>query len=379
MNTLTAQEQQLLELIQTNFPCVSRPYHALADVLEISEQEVLALLHSLKAHGILRQISAIFDAQALGFRSTLATFQIEAERLDAAAEVINAHPGVSHNYQRDHRFNLWFTLSLPHDLDLTEHISLLARKTSCAQFLNLPALRMFKRQVYLKFTQQQSAPEGCSMHVENSVSTSLDALCPARQADPRWAEYREINKSAERRTNDFQPLPDALPADIQRCLMRELHKDLPLTPAPFHDIASRCDVKEETVLKFLASLKTTRKIRRFAAILRHTHAGFTANAMVVWKIPDRAIQSFTDHAVKYDAISHCYERLTASAWSYNIYTMIHGRTQADIETIVADLAAHCDDTTEYEALYTVKEYKKQRADYFSEAFYEWNRQQNENI
>jgi DNA-binding Lrp family transcriptional regulator len=120
MNTLTAQEQQLLELIQTNFPSVSRPYHALADVLEISEQEVLALLHSLKAHGILRQISAIFDAQALGFRSTLATFQIEAERLDAAAEVINAHPGVSHNYQRDHRFNLWFTLSLPHDLDLTE-------------------------------------------------------------------------------------------------------------------------------------------------------------------------------------------------------------------------------------------------------------------
>lgn len=340
MNTLSAQEQQLLELIQTHFPCTSRPYHALADMLETSEQQVLALLRSLKERGILRQISAIFDAQALGFHSTLAAFQIEDARLDAAAGIINAHPGVSHNYQRDHRFNLWFTLSVPRDLDLNGQIEQLARKTSCPHFLNLPALRMFKRQVYLKFTQQQSAPI--------------------------------ISSQTEHHLEDSPPLTEALPVDVQRRLMRELQKDLPLTPKPFHAIASRCDVKEETVLKFLETLKAAQKIRRFAAILKHTHAGFTANAMVVWKIPDRAIQSFADHAVTHDAISHCYERLTTTDWPYNLYTMIHGRTQTDIENITADLAAHCDETPHYEALYTVKEYKKQRVDYFSAAFYEWD-------
>ncbi|GAK60297.1 transcriptional regulator, AsnC family [Candidatus Vecturithrix granuli] len=347
MYTLTEKEQQLLDLIQRHFPCTSKPYQVLAEMLGASEQEVLTLLHSLKERGIIRQISAIFDAKALGFHSTLAAFQIENERLDAAAKMINSHPGVSHNYQRAHRFNLWFTLSIPRDLDLIEHLSQLAQKTSCAQFLNLPAIRMFKRQVYLNFSQQQNFPG--------------------------------IPSYPEPRLNDSPPLPEVLPADIQRCLMRELQNDLPLIPTPFYDIASRCDVKEETVLKLLTTLKTTQKIRRFAAILRHTSAGFTANAMVVWKIPDRAIQSFTDHAVKYDAISHCYERLTASAWSYNIYTMIHGRTHADIENIVADLAAYCDETPQYQALYTVKEYKKQRVDYFSEAFYEWDRQQNESV
>ncbi len=256
-----------------------------------------------KARGILRQISAIFDAQALGFRSTLTAFQIEAEQLEAAAAIINAHPGVSHNYQRDHRFNLWFTLSLPRDLDLTEHISLLARKTSCPHFLNLPALRMFKRQVYLNFGQQQSSP---IIFYEHSLNDSL-------------------------------PLTEVLPADIQHCLMQELQKDLALTPRPFHAIALRCDVKEETVLKFLETLTAVQKIRRFAAILRHTHAGFTANAMVVWDISQQTIPCFTDRAVTHDAISHCYERLTTSDWPYNIYTMMHGRTQADIENVMADL------------------------------------------
>lgn len=305
------------------------------------------LLRSFKERGILRQISAIFDAQALGFRSTLAAFQIEDHRLDAAAEIINTHPGVSHNYQRDHPFNLWFTLSVPCDLDLTAHLAQLARKISCSHFLNLPALRMFKRQVYLRFTQQQSFPP--------------------------------ILEHPEPRMQDSQGLTDFLPAGIQRRLMRELQKDLPLSPTPFYDIATRCDVKEETVLKFFTALQASQKMRRFAAILKHTTAGFMTNAMVVWKIPKQAIQRFTEYAVTHDAVSHCYERLTASDWPYNIYTMIHGKTRDDAEQIIADLTARCDEAVEYQALYTVKEYKKQRVDYFSEDFYKWDRQHHESM
>lgn len=349
MNTFTAQEQRLLELIQTNFPCTSRPYQTLAQQLGTSEQEVLAFLRSFKEHGILRQISAIFDAKALGFSSTLAAFRIDEDKLDAAAEIINAHPGVSHNYQRGHRFNLWFTLSVPQELDLTGHIQHLARKTSCSQFLNLPALRMFKRRVYLRFNQQQP---------EHRIDAS--------QGKPGVQRSRCVQT-------------EVCPPDVERCLMRELQKDLPLSPTPFYDIASRCDVKEETVLRLLTALQTSQKMRRFAAILRHKKVGFTANAMVVWNIPTQEIEGFTDYAVTYDAISHCYERPGTLVWPYNIYTMIHGKTRDDTEQIIADVAAHCEGTSQYEALYTLKEYKKQRVDYFSKAFYEWDRQQNEHL
>ena len=167
--------------------------------------------------------------------------------------------------------------------------------------------------------------------------------------------------------------------ELEQKIIASIQEDMAITSRPYLKIAEDLGISESELLKNLKDLCDRGVIRRFGATLRHQRTGFTANAMVVWNIPSKTIKTFTEHTVTYDAISHCYERLKTPVWPYNIYTMIHGKTRNDTEQIIADLAAHCEGTPQYEALYTVKEYKKQRVDYFSETFYEWDKQQNEDI
>ena len=110
---MDAQDTRLCDVIQNELPLVARPYAALGEKLEMSEDEVLERVARLRSERIIRQVSAIFDTRKLGYRSMLVAARTPPERADEAAEVINSHPGVTHNYQRDHEFNIWFTLGVP--------------------------------------------------------------------------------------------------------------------------------------------------------------------------------------------------------------------------------------------------------------------------
>ena len=112
---------------------------------------------------------------------------------------------------------------------------------------------------------------------------------------------------------------------------------------------------------------------RFAGIVKHRNLGFTANAMVVWNLPNHLVSRFGEYSAAYEEISHCYERVTSPEWPYNMYTMIHGTTQALIHRIIDELASKFD-IHDYQVLYSGKEYKKQRVDYFSQEVYEWDKQ-----
>ncbi len=340
MDTLTQPEQQLLQIIQSNFPVTEKPYAAIGKSIGKTEHEVIETLRSLKKRNIIRQISAIFNGTSLGFKSTLISFQVQENTIDDTANIINSHPGVSHNYKREHSFNLWFTLSIPQNLDIERHAQILARMASCTNYLYLPSVKMFKRHVQFDMTAKQRISE-----------------------------------------TTFQPseiLPQmsskiTLPKIIQCGIMKELQQDLPLSPTPFKDIAKRFQVEEETFFSFLHYLKTSKKMSRFAGILKHRNLGFTANAMVVWEISENIIPPFVDHAVTYPSISHCYERVTYPEWPYNIYTMIHGRSREITQKVVDELSSKFG-ITRYEVLYSSKEYKKQRVDYFSQDTYEWDKQ-----
>jgi DNA-binding Lrp family transcriptional regulator len=340
MNNLTATERQILQIVQSDFPLTAKPYEEIGKSTGLSEQKVITILTSLKKRNILREICAIFNARYLGFISTLVSFQIDENRIDTVAQIINQHPGVSHNYEREHPFNLWFTLSVPQELEIKKHVQSLATMTSCPNYLYLPSVKVFKR------------------HVQLDILDHLNNLETATQA------FGESPRKSSKIT---------ISPEIQRGIMRELQKDLSLSPTPFKDIAKGFHVKENMFFKFLESLKTTQKMSRFAGILKHRNLGFTANAMVVWNIPPHKLQAFADHAVTYRAISHCYERVTYPEWPYNIYTMIHGKSQVMTQGIIDDLSSTFA-ITSYEVLYSGKEYKKQRVDYFSEDIYEWNKQ-----
>jgi DNA-binding Lrp family transcriptional regulator len=153
--------------------------------------------------------------------------------------------------------------------------------------------------------------------------------------------------------------------------MQELQKDLPLTPTPFTDIARQFQIEEVELLQFLAYLKTSRKMSRFAAILYHRNIGYHANVMVVWDVPEDTVQAFGEYAAEQREISHCYERVTYPEWPYNFYTMIHGRTHELTQQVIDALAEEFQ-ITSYERLESGKEFKKQPVNYFNDDITRWH-------
>ncbi len=339
MENFTATEQQLLQIIQTDFPLTSHPYKAIGKAIGISERETIERLGALKERKIIRQISAIFQSRFLGFSSVLVSFQIPEPQVETAASVISAHPGVSHNYLREHRMNIWFTLSIPQEFDSRQHVQKLAELTACSHSLYLPSVNMFKRRVQF----DMGSPS------KEHASTTLQSESPPKMS-------RENTLSLE----------------IQKKIMQELQQDLPLSPAPFKDIAAKFQISKEELFDFISELKSSRKMSRFAGILRHRNLGFHANAMVVWDVPGPIVQVFAEAASASPAISHCYERATYPDWPYNMYTMLHSRSQEQCLDLIQNLATQFD-VTKHESLYSVKEFKKQRVDYFSPEIGEWHK------
>ncbi|HIE32547.1 MAG TPA: Lrp/AsnC family transcriptional regulator, partial [Thermodesulfobacteriaceae bacterium] len=141
---MEAEDRKLLTLVQKDFPLVKRPYSVLAQALGLPEESIIARLRKLTEAGILRQIGAIFNPKALGYRTTLVAFRVPEDREEEAAQVISQHPGVSHNYLRDHCFNFWFTLAVPPGKDLEAEVKRLAEEAGAKGYLVLPIKRVFR-------------------------------------------------------------------------------------------------------------------------------------------------------------------------------------------------------------------------------------------
>ena len=139
-------DKRLCDQIQNEFPLVARPYAAVGESLGMTEDEVLERVTRLRGERIIRQLSGIFDTRRLGYQSSLVAARTSPERADAAAEVINSHPGVTHNYERHHEFNIWFTIGVPptSQLGLDRTIELLGELAQVDAIRPLPALKFFK-------------------------------------------------------------------------------------------------------------------------------------------------------------------------------------------------------------------------------------------
>jgi DNA-binding Lrp family transcriptional regulator len=146
---MDAIDRQLLDIIQTDFPIVSRPYAALGERLDISETEALQRVRALTAQGVIRRIGANFQSRKLGWHSTLCAASVPQDKLDAFVAEVNRHPGVTHNYLRAHTYNVWFTLIGPSVDDVAATLAQITDATGIP-ILNLPALKMYKIQVDFK-------------------------------------------------------------------------------------------------------------------------------------------------------------------------------------------------------------------------------------
>ena len=141
---MDAIDRSLLNLIQESLPLTARPYAQVGEMLKIPEAEVRERVSRLKDLGIIRRIGAVFDPRKLGFASTLCAAHVPEEKLQGFVEKINAHPEVTHNYRRDHDYNIWFTLITPGEEALTETLAAIKAETGIADILSLRAVRTFK-------------------------------------------------------------------------------------------------------------------------------------------------------------------------------------------------------------------------------------------
>jgi DNA-binding Lrp family transcriptional regulator len=323
---------QLLSLIQKSFPLERRPYAKLAEMLGCHELEVLQTLREQKQRAIIRQISPIFDTKRLGYHSSLVAFVVAEDDIDAAVKEINAHPGISHNYERDHHFNIWFTVAVAPDskLGLEKTVALLAKRVGAKDFIMLPTLKMFKIAVKLNTTGKDAQKEKVAKR-----------------------RYKEITLS-----------------DLHHQIIRETQYDLPLESEPFMAITEVLGITHEKLFEELNLLYEAGVMRRFAGILNHRKAGFNANAMVVWDIDEERGEEIGRRAAEFSAVSHCYLRPKYENWPYKLFTMVHGKSTEETNAIIADMAAEIEHKDK-RPLYSTREFKKVRICYYTPDFEAW--------
>ncbi|MEX0874234.1 MAG: Lrp/AsnC family transcriptional regulator [Actinomycetota bacterium] len=324
-------DRQLLNAVQKEVPLVPRPFAQVADEIGTTEDDVLARLRRWRDdEGVIRQISAIFDTRKLGYTSTLVAMRIPAERMNEAAKLVNEHPGVSHNYERDHEFNLWFTLAVPAGMDLTEHIDRLHELTGAESTRILPTLKMFKIEVRLD--------------METGVSNA-DGPPPPKVEIPPLTE-----------------------ADIDA--IRALQVDMPLVSRPFAEEAKTVGMSEDELLEFGHKFVADGRMRRCAAILRHRRAGFLANGMGVWKMPEERAEELGYQIAAFPQVTHCYQRPVYEDWPYRVFSMVHARTEEKVREVIAGIS---NDTglPEYDILFSTREFKKTRVPYFTGEYEAW--------
>jgi siroheme decarboxylase len=332
-------DKQLLNLMQGRFPLVERPFAVVAEEAGLSEAEVLQRIQRLLDKRIIREITPIFDTRALGYQSMLVAAKVDAAHPHRAAQVINSHPGVTHNYLRNHDFNLWFTIAVEPDsrLGLQGTLDVIAERTGAESIRQLPTLRLFK------------------IRMDLEMEKGTDALAQAGDA----SEPMELE-------------PIAL-SDEDIATIRGTQGPMEVRADAYAPAAERLGISETDVLARLDSLRERGGLRRVAAILYHRRAGFSANGMGVWAVPEDAILETGKRMAAFRGISHCYQRPTYADWPYSVFTMAHGRSKEECDAILDSIAEQTG-IAERATLYSSTEFKKVRMLYFTDAFARWERE-----
>ncbi|ADI02184.1 MAG TPA: Lrp/AsnC family transcriptional regulator [Syntrophothermus lipocalidus] len=146
-------------------------------------------------------------------------------------------------------------------------------------------------------------------------------------------------------------------------LIKRLQGDIPLVTEPFAEIAQETGRSQQELIGIITRLKQDGVIRRFGAILGHRQAGFAHNVLVMWEIPENMVDEAGKYMASFREISHCYLRETPDHWPYNMYTMIHGRSEEDVNKVVADIAARFE-PSRYRLVRSVREFKKTSMTYY---------------
>ena len=364
--------RRVLEEIQSEFPLVSDPYGELAERLGLSREQVLSAVESLRADGTIRQVCASIASKKLGYTSTLVAVRVTGgqDAVDRAAELISAHPEVTHNYLREAEFNIWFTAIAPSNERLAELVEEVAAETGCDDILNLPVTAMFKIRVdFSKHGQERKVAPLAPMHAHSGAS-GHGMSCHGGSGHGSGAtcspELAERAEHAHRRAFGKLSFDVRDPFDV--ALVRWASKDAP-AEHPFQDAARFVadqigeEVDEARIIARLQQWKSEGLVRRFGAFVRHQNLGYAFNGMTVWNVPEERIVEVGHLFAHMPYVSHCYCRPYSEKWPYNLYTMVHAKTQDELEEFVSQMRELSG--LEARVLVSTREFKKELPVYFA--------------
>ena len=332
MAEYSEKESKVLNRVQQELPLVYMPWHQVAGDLGLTPDDVMDIVTKYRDEGIIRNIAGIFSAEKLGYDISLVAFCVPDEKVAKAAEIINAHPGVSHNYLRDHRYNIWFTLAVPPSTSLQNESARMADQAGAADHLLLRNERMMKLGVKLAVGDGEIPSENKS-HKDNPVNKG------ARNLNEREKEA-----------------------------VRLLQHDLPVDNRPFARLIgdNNTDMQEDELLDLANGLREDGIMRGFRAVLRHRNAGYTANAMTAWKLnAGTQMDEVQEVFGKEPSISHLYLRTVyPGRWEYPLFAMIHARSDDELTAIIHGLEERSG-LHNYQVLRSLREFKKERVKYFN--------------
>ncbi|HNS19433.1 MAG TPA: hypothetical protein PKH24_02990 [Sedimentisphaerales bacterium] len=314
---LTDFQKRLCNRLQEGLPLCAEPFAEIARLLDSSEADVLRQTRELRESGVIRRLSAVLNHRALGMASTLVTAYVPTDRIDRVSAAVNALAGVSHNYLREHHYNLWFTLQAPSSSGIEEILAGLGRELGI-EFHSLPVTQVFKLDVRFDLE-------------DDDVLTHEVYDVPGTEPAPLRPEHRQVLDTLQRGVEEIsRPFDALLPGDV--------------TP--------------ETVLRLLAELKELGVLRRIAAVLNYRQLGYTTNVLLAVETPPESIGETGHRLARFRAVSHCYGRSTFEGWPYNLFAMLHARSQTGIDRTIREFTATTD-VRSYCLLPTTAELKKQ--------------------
>jgi DNA-binding Lrp family transcriptional regulator len=333
-------DKKLLDTMQGKFRIVPRPYAEVATLLGVEEETVLIRVRELIEQRIIRQVTPIFDTRALGYQSMLVAAKVDPEHPWRPAKIVNDHPGVSHNYLRNHEFNMWFTLATEPDspLGLDGTLEVIKQETGAESVRQLPTLKLFK------------------IRMDLEMSGDTETLAKAAQAvEPV----------------DIEPQPYD---ELDKAVIRATQGDLPIVSEPYVEAAAEVGMSVDQLIAHLEGMAERGLLRRVAAILFHRRAGFSANGMGVWKVPEDQVLEAGRRMAAFRGISHCYERPTYADWPYQLFTMAHGRSKEECDAILDAVRDEVGCIEDRATLYSSTEFKKVRLLYFTDDFKSWEQE-----
>jgi len=302
-------DKELLQHLQDKFPLAKRPWAEIGKRLGITEEEVLSRSERLSSDGVIRKLRTILNGQKVGgCASTLMAMRVPAEKMEKVVSIVNEYMSVTHNYQREHDYNLWFTVTTCGGKDLRSTVDEIKGRTGIpdSDVLDLPTTRVFKVDVRFKFTDFKDDSDRNDISIPN--------------------ERTKMNKDDE-------------PNETDQAILRAAQEGIPVVKEPFAGIAREAGISQDEVIARLKRLISNGVIKRLGISINQRKVGIVANAVVAWRVPQEHVERIGKMLSSYKEVTHCYERVTIPGkWEHNLFTVIHGYNRESVEEMAKRLS-----------------------------------------